>query len=103
MVDLIQDLRYAWRVLSKSPVLTIAVATQALGIGANVAIFTLVNSVVLRPLPFREPDRLVRIFQSARPFLAAIVLSESSCAVRIPATSKYWVQRAWLRWRRSEA
>jgi len=62
MVDLIQDLRYAWRVLSKSPVLTIAVATQALGIGANVAIFTLVNSVVLQPLPFREPDRLVRIF-----------------------------------------
>jgi predicted permease len=62
MGDLIQDLRYAWRVLSKSPVLTIAVVTQALGIGANVAIFTLVNSVVLQPLPFREPDRLVRIF-----------------------------------------
>lgn len=62
MGDLIQDLRYAWRVLSKSPVLTFAVVTQALGIGANVAIFTLVNSVVLRPLPFREPDRLVRIF-----------------------------------------
>jgi putative ABC transport system permease protein len=62
MGDLIQDLRYAWRVLSTSPVLPIAVVTQALGIGANVAIFTLVNSVVLQPLPFREPDRLVRIF-----------------------------------------
>jgi putative ABC transport system permease protein len=62
MGALIQDLRYAWRVLIKSPVLAIAVVTQALGIGANVAIFTLVNSVVLQPLPFREPDRLVRIF-----------------------------------------
>src|SRR5690348_7654167 len=62
MVDLIQDLRFAWRALRKSPVLAIAVATQALGIGANVAIFTLVNSVVLQPLPFQEPDRLVRIF-----------------------------------------
>jgi predicted permease len=62
MGDIIQDVRYAWRVLSKSPVLTIAVVTQALGIGATVAIFTLVNAVLLRPLPFREPDRLVRIF-----------------------------------------
>jgi len=62
MGNIIQDVRYAWRVLSKSPVLTIAVVTQALGIGATVAIFTLVNAVLLRPLPFREPDRLVRIF-----------------------------------------
>ena len=62
MVSLIQDLRYAWRALRKSPVLAIAVLTQALGIGANVAIFTLVNSVVLEPLPFQEPDRLVRIY-----------------------------------------
>ncbi len=65
MTTVLQDLRYAVRNVSKSRALTaIAMATLAIGIGANIAIFSIVNGILLRPLPFRSPEQLVRLYET---------------------------------------
>ena len=62
-----QDVRYALRQLRAAPVFALtAIVTLALGIGANTAIFSVVSAVILRPLPFPDPDRLYAVWSANR-------------------------------------
>ena len=88
--NLMQDLRYAVRMLCKKPAFTaLAILTVALGIGANSAIFSIVNSVLLRALPFPESDRLVRIHFS-NPGLGCTAFCTRCPNWRISEPARVW-------------
>ncbi len=77
METLLQDLRFAVRTLLKRPVFTIiAILTLALGIGANTAIFSVVDSVLLAPLPFQHPERLAMVWASNPPLAHKVGLPD---------------------------
>src|SRR5215210_6068280 len=66
MENILKDIRYGIRGLLRQPGFTvIAVATLAVSIGANTAIFSVVNATLLRPLPFKDPNQLIMVWQTA--------------------------------------
>jgi len=90
METLLADARYAARLLRKSPGFTaVAIATLALGIGANTAIFSTVDAVLIRALPYSDPDRIVMIWEDA---------SEIGFPKNTPAPGNYF---DWARLNRS--
>src|SRR3954464_12062829 len=102
METFLQDVRFAVRTLRKRPAFTfIAILTLALGIGANSAVFSVVDSVLLAPLPFRNADRLAMIWDSNPELAARVRPAENVAALaaggeREPGSGRYptiWPRR----------
>ena len=101
MDGLRSDLRYAFRSIASAPrFAAIVVATVALGIGANTAVFGVLNAVVLKPLPYDQPEQLVRVYHSVGDDnsyltgLAAVAYREQSRTLDIAVAYTYSVEGA---------
>ena len=98
MRTLLQDVRYAFRTLARTPGFTaIAALSIALGIGANTAIFSVVYAVILKPLPFRDPARLVAAWDTYLPLFPKLGVSPPELAALQQQTDLF-EQSAWYRY-----